>query len=494
MSDEDSWRKKALEAIEILKKVSQPPLEYATLVDLHSANDTADIALAGGRILVVNYDPRLKKNLKVGQTVQLSPETYAIVSIDGDIKNRTATVVKDILKDGRIKVEDNGADKIIISTVPNLKVGDNVVVDNSKSVVLENLGNTTKAYSLDKVSVVPWDSIGGLESTIEDIKDTIELPFYQKEIYSKFPNKKLAKGILLYGPPGCGKTMLGKSIAYNLALRKKERDGGELNGYFLYVAGPEFLQMYVGVGEAKVRELFANARETSAKNGDPVIIFIDEPEAVLKKRGSGISSDASDPIVNQFLVEMDGLNSLDNIVVLLATNREDIIDPAILRPGRIDRKIHVPRPNKQGAEQIFSLYLKDMPLANESLFKKGAKLVREYAAFGASEVFDRPMPILDITYNDGSRNQVHYKDIFCGASVVSIIGRSTDYAIKRAISGARPELTKDDLSKGVEKEYLENRAITSQVTREDLMNVAGEKFDKIVEVTPTRNYSRAANS
>ncbi|HHE36211.1 MAG TPA: AAA family ATPase, partial [Candidatus Woesearchaeota archaeon] len=249
MSDEKSWKEKALEAIAILKKISQPPLQYATLLNIHPENDTVDIALPSGNTFVVYYDTRLKNKLKPGQTVQLSPETYAVVGIGGDIQNRSATIVKDILDDGRVKIDFQGKDRVIHSVVDGLKIGDSVIVDNSYSIILENIGNTTKAYKIDKVPKVPWSAIGGLEKTIEEIQDAIELPFVHKEIYSKFPNKKPVKGVLLYGPPGCGKTMLGKAIAYNLALRQKEQNGGSLNGHFLYVAGPEFLQKFVGVGE-----------------------------------------------------------------------------------------------------------------------------------------------------------------------------------------------------------------------------------------------------
>jgi proteasome-associated ATPase len=253
-----------------------------------------------------------------------------------------------------VKIEDAGLERVLQTSV-GVKVGDGILVDASRSVVVQNIGNTSKAYKIDKVPEVPWSTIGGLENTISTIRQAIEDPVKYREIYAKFPNKKNAQGLLLYGPAGCGKTMLGKAVAYNLALSKKERDGGELNGYFMYVAGPEFLQKFVGTGEAKVREMFATARETAAENGDPVVIFIDEPEAVLKKRGSGISSDASDSIVNQMLCELDGLRSRDNIYLILASNREDIIDPAILRPGRIDKKIYVPRPSKESAGKIFEI-------------------------------------------------------------------------------------------------------------------------------------------
>ena len=327
-NEEQAWREKAMEAVEILKKISQPPLIYATVLNIDG--ETVDIATQNGQTQVVYYNPKLKDKLKVGQTVQISPETMAVMKIEGELKSRCSTTVKDVLKDGRVKIEDRGLERVI-QTAVKVKPGDNVLVDNSYNVVVENIGNNTKAFKIDRVQEVPWSSIGGLESTIEEIRDAIERPFIHKKIYARFPNKKAAQGVLLYGPPGCGKTMIGKGIAYNLALQKKKQDGGELNGYFMYMAGPEFLNKWVGNGEAKVREMFASARETTSERGDPVVIFIDECETVLKKRGTGISSDATDSLVNQFLVEMDGLKQRENIYIVLATNRQDMLDPAVIK-------------------------------------------------------------------------------------------------------------------------------------------------------------------
>jgi proteasome-associated ATPase len=481
--NEQGWKEKALEAIAILKKVSQPPLVYATITGFN--DQTADVSLTNGTSYVVNFDPRLRNQLGLGKTARLSPETMAIVGIEGKIQTTSASVVREVLPDGRVKVEyTGGVDRVVQTSVP-VKAGDKILVDVGFNVVLESFGKEASAYHVDKVPEVPWSAIGGLEATIEDIKTTIELPFTHRDLYAKFPHKKLAKGILLYGPPGCGKTMLGKGIAYNLALRKKQRDGGELNGYFLYAAGPEFLQKYVGTGEEKVREMFGCARETAAKNGDPVVIFIDEPEAVLRNRGSGISSDAPDSIVNQFLVEMDGLKPLDNIVVLFATNRPEMLDSALIRPGRVDRKIYVPRPDQGGAEKIFEIYLKDVELSKPRLFSGGADKIRaEYAKYAAQEVFSPERAILQITYQDGQCQNLNYGNIFSGASAVSIVGRATDYALKRAIEGGDHRLTKDDLVAAVDSEYRENRALHNLVSKEDVKAVAGQRFQQIARVHP----------
>lgn len=492
MSNEQSWREKAIKAIDILKKISQPPLQYATITGI--GEETVDIALTNGSTYVVYYDPQLKEKFELGQTVRVSPETLAVVGIEGKILNNTASIVKDILDDGRVKIEGlGGQEKVIQTAIPDLKPGENILVDNSYSVVTESLGQATKAYQLDKLPQVPWDAIGGLEKAIEELKEAVENPFIHQEIYQQFPGKQLTKGILLHGPPGCGKTMLGKAVAYNLALQKKEKQGGELDGYFLYAAGPEFLQRFVGTGEEKVREMFSNARETASQNGYPVVIFIDEPEAVLRQRGTGISSDASDPITNQFLVEMDGLNPLENIVVMLATNRPELLDSALIRPGRVDKKVYVPRPNQEAATKIFEIYLKNIPLRKEGRLlgkKKGTlaspKLRAKYANHAAAQVFNGSHPILKILYQDGSKDFINYQHTFSGASVVSIVGKATDYAIQRGIKGQDLNLTKDDLSQAVETEYQQNRLLTNQITKDDVKAVAGEKFEQILEIRP--NY------
>ncbi len=482
MSDGDDWREKAMEAYAILKKISEPPLQLATLTNV--GEEYVDVALTGGNTFTVSYDPRLKSKLKIGQTVRLNPESMAVVAVAGEVKTHGTAVVKDVLKDGRVKIESRGGiEKIIPSAVKNIKAGDSVIVDNGYSVVLENLGNSSKAYSLDKVPEVPWSSIGGLEAVIEELKDAVELPFEHREIFKKYPNKKPAKGILVYGPPGCGKTMLGKGLAYNMALKKREKNGGELNGYFLYVAGPEFLQSLVGAGEAKIRELVGTARRTASENHDPLVVFIDEPEAVFRQRGGGLTTiggyHVTDSLVNQLLVEMDGLNETDNIVFMFATNRPELLDSALMRPGRIDRKIYVPRPKQSGAEQIFEIYLDKMPLAP----KKGhaaKELKSVYAQHAATEIFGQKLPLMRLVYSDSSEDTLEYKHVFSGAAAVSIIGRATDYAIKRAIKEESGDLTCNDLSKAVAKEYHENRGLANIVTKDDVQAVAGDKFDEIV--------------
>jgi len=485
-----SWREKALQAAEILRKISQPPLVYATVLGVDK--ETVDIATNNGQTYVVSFNPKIKDKIKMGVTVRLSPETMAVVDVAGNVMQRSATTVKDVLKDGRIKIDHQGLERVIQSSIA-VKVGDNVLVDNSYSVVVESLGNSSRAYKIDKVPEVPWSSIGGLEGTIESIRDTLEMPFLHRAVYDRFPNKKPAQGVLLYGPPGCGKTMLGKGIAYNLALMKKQRDGGELNGYFMYVAGPEFLQKWVGTGEAKVREMFATARETAAENGDPVVIFMDEPESVLKKRGTGISSDATDSIVNQILCEMDGLRPRDNVYVVLATNREDILDPAIIRPGRIDKKIYVPRPNQESAEKIFSIYLKDLPFASDGLFR-GKPTSESYAKHAASEVFEIERPMAYIFYRDGSRDTIHYQHVFSGASAVSIVGRATDLAIKRGIQKKNSDLTREDISVAINAEYEENRRLTNLIAPEDVRAVAGDRISEVADVRPAYIGNRSRSS
>jgi len=322
-----------------------------------------------------------------------------------------------------------------------------------------------------------------LDDVINEIKKTIIMPFVYKEVYAKFPAWHPIKGALFYGPPGCGKTMLGKAIAYEMAELKKQKGDKDASGYFMYLAGPEFLQELVGAGERKVREVFGAARETSGEKGDPVVVFIDEPESVFKQRGTGISTDANDSITNQFLAEIDGMKPLDNVIILLATNRPELLDSAVIRPGRIDRKIKIPRPNQKSAEDIFKIYLKGMPLKP---IGKG-KQEELYAAFAAKEIYEKPRPLMEIKYADGTKGIVHYKDIFSGASVVSIIRRATGAVIEREIAtGKNEELTKEDLVMAIEAEFNENKGLSNLVTKDDLKRITGENYSnkQIIGVVP----------
>ena len=488
----EKWKKKSLElgekenvyvaklkeAKEFIEKLTSPPLRQALIIRI--GEDNVDIAYGNGNVDVVNYNPDLKGKLKRGQTVLVSPENGTIMRIKEKARSYPIAYVKDKLSDREIRILIEGfREKIVDTTIKDVKIGDSVLVDNSHNLILKNLGNTTKAYKLDKVPEVPWDAIGGLEQTIEELREAIEFPFVYKEFYARFPGRQNPKGALLYGPPGCGKTLLSKAVAYNIALNKQKKNGGELNGYFLYASGPEFLQKYVGEGEAMVRELFANGREASSENGDPVVICLDEPEYILRKRGTGISTDATDSLVNQFLAEIDGLKPLENLIVLLATNREDLMDPAILRPGRIDRKIYVPRPNKEASEKIFEIYLKDMPLDKE-LPDTNHTPQKLYAMQAASAIFDQTLPILNILYNDDTHDILEYKHIFSGASVVSIVSRAVDYAIKRGRKTASAMLNLQDILEAIGKEYLENRTMPNIATEADIKTIAKDK--KIVDV------------
>lgn len=491
--DEATWKEKALRAVDILRKVSSPPLQYATVIHFDEENDTVDVALDNGTTHIVQYNPQLRDQLREGARVQLIPDTMAVISLSDQQGGKNALVVKDVLADGRIRAVVHGDDRVLTVADLSVKVGDTVLTDPSYSLVLENLGGSSKANRLEVVPTTPWSSIGGLERTIEQIRDSIETPFIHRELFSKYPNKRPPRGVMLYGPPGCGKTLLGKAVAYNLAARMSEQSGKKLDGHFLYVAGPEFLQKYVGTGEERIRELFGSAREVAKENGEPVVMFIDEAEGVMRKRGTGISTDATDSLVEQFNAEMDGMDPLGNVIVLLASNRQDIIDPAILRPGRVDRKIYVPRPNQAGAEQIFRIYLKDQPLAPEKKIFRGAArsedLTSDFARHAAAAVFTEDMPMVHLFYADGTRDTMHYRHIFSGASVVSVVDRASERALKRAIGGGDYRLTRGDLSAGVKDEYLENRGLPNLVTRDDIRQAAGEKADKIIDIRPAGNFN-----
>ncbi|MDI6788795.1 MAG: AAA family ATPase, partial [Planctomycetota bacterium] len=351
--------------------------------------------------------------------------------------------------------------KIIDSLVSDLKAGDTVRLDPSYNIALEKVGSRHKDFVLEKIPEVSWDMVRGVDYAIEALKEAIEYPYTYREVYKKY-HKRIPKGVLLHGPPGCGKTLLAKSVAYNLSKTDKN-NGNNGNGYFLNINGPEILNEYVGVSERAVRSIFSVARENSKENGYPTVIFIDEADAILQKRGSGISSDFNNTLVAQFLSELDGVESIDNYVVLLATNRPDMIDPAVLRPGRVDRKVKINRPDKKAAQNIFELYLADIPFCRKEISKlpKG-KEIPYYAHMATARVYD---------FDKEKKCPCFYQDIISGAVIESIVQRASQEAIKREISaigrlasdrnGKGYGLKIDDLYNAIESEYLEHNSVSN---------------------------------
>jgi proteasome-associated ATPase len=328
--------------------------------------------------------------------------------------------------------------------------------------------------------------IGGLGEQIEILRDSIELPYLYPEIFADY---KLSppKGILLYGPPGCGKTLIAKAVARSLAKDIEEQTGVETAAYFLNVKGPELLNKYVGETEFKIREIFKKARD-KANDDVPVVIFFDEMDSLFRQRGSGVSSDMEATVVAQFLSEIDGVESLKNVVVIGATNRQDLIDPAVLRPGRLDLKVKVSRPDQTAAREIFSKYLtQDLPLHETAVEKYGTnaeKVVKGIIDDTIEEMYgtNDNNKFLEVTYAKGEREIFYFKDFASGAMIENIVARAKKKAVKRMIDHGERGIKASDLMDGVRQEFKENEDLPNTTNPDDWARISGKKGDRIVNV------------
>ncbi|MBI5066285.1 AAA family ATPase [Candidatus Woesearchaeota archaeon] len=451
---------------EELDALKAPPYLCGTVLEI--TNTAAMISVDQQGVYEIPSNKELKEKVKKGNKVILNPLSKAIIGYSQfNTQLGPVVIVEEVIND-RLKVQICGEPRTILSSLADIRAGDEVVLDSSKLMAVEKLSRKKSKFFLEEVPETPWDSIGGLEETIETIKEEIVNPFVHKEIFAKY-GRKPAKGILLYGPPGCGKTLLAKSIAYNLsAISKNGKD--DVKGYFIKVNGPEILDKWLGNSEANIRKIYESAREAARESESPVVVFVDEAEAVLKTRGSGISTDVYDSIVPQFLSEMDGMTENNNIITILATNREDIIDPAVLRDGRVDKKIKVSRPNKEGTKEIFEIYLKDKPLREKKCKTK------ELAEKLAEEIHDEENVLYNILIPQGQANQQFlYKHVVSGAMIKGIVDRAVTYAIKREIAGEKAGISSDDLSKALQESFVDASQITQSLVKDDWETVFGAR-------------------
>lgn len=459
---------------EVLTKLLDRPRLYATV--LSADNGTAKVALENKNVYEIKVLPEYVSGIQKGDTVCLHPESLCITAKAKPSGTGIIATISDV-HDGKVEVSVGNEQKIIDSIISDLKVGDMVRVDPSYNIALEKVGSRHKDFLLEDVPEVPWQKIRGLDYAIENLREVIEYPHSHRELYKKY-HKRIPKGVLLYGPPGCGKTLLAKAVAYNISKISGEKsNNGNGKGHFLNINGPEILNEYVGVSERTVRNLFNLARDGSNGNGYPTTIFIDEADAILQKRGSGISSDINNTIVAQFLAELDGIESGNHYVLILATNRPDMIDPAILRPGRIDKKVKIDRPDKRATQDIFELYLTDMPFYTGKAVKmpKGNEVIH-YATKAAERIYD-PDKKIEVTGENGKKIPLLYQDIVSGAAIESIVHRSTNEAIKREMKGADSGLRLKDIYQAIDMEYLENRDIAKSLTSDDINRIAARGYD-----------------
>lgn len=467
---------------EVVKKVTAPANRIGTFLGLPKP-DIAHIAV-GGHDYYSNIDPRLDASLlKIGTRVLVN-EAYAVIGDLGYDTSGPVGAVMDVLPDGRLRVgQQHGVQSIILQrssdlVSANIKVGDEVRIDPAYRVAVEVLATRgQREYYLEEVPELPWSRVGGQQAAIQGIKDAIELPLLHPELFERFRYAQ-PKGFLLHGPPGCGKTLIGKATAYNLTRQLRERTGREVKECFLHVKGPEILNMWVGESERIVREIFAICRE-KRKQGFMPFLFIDEAESILGTRHASRHFSMSSTLVPMFCSEMDGIESLHDVVIILASNRADLIDPAILRPGRIDRKIKVSRPDKEGAREIFQIYLGDnIPLA-EDLNRLLDSVVAHLFAHREENRF------LEVQLRSG-RNHILYRgDLVSGAIIASIVDRAKEMAIKRSIASRKDEgITETDLLQSLELEYQENDIFPPTDITEDWLKLLDYDPENVVKVSP----------
>ena len=465
---------------EEVDKLSAPPSTYG--VYLSANEDTTVNVLSQGRKVKVNVHPAIKvATLKPGQELVLN-EGLNVVEAAGWEVQGDVVILKEQLDPERALVTlraDEEKVGIIADTLRQLrlKAGDHLLMDAKSGYLLEKLPKSdVEDLALEEVPDIGYDDIGGLGDQIEAIKDAVELPYLYADYYKEH---KLTppKGVLLYGPPGCGKTMIAKAVANNLAQKISEKRGEKIKGYFLNVKGPELLNKYVGETERKIREIFIKAKE-KANEDVPVVVFFDEMDALFRTRGTGISSDVETTIVPQLLAEIDGVEGLKNVIVIGASNRQDLIDPAILRPGRLDVKIKVERPDQGAAGDIFHKYLTtEIPLAKgETIDAMIDATVSAMYSLGEENRF------LEVTYANGDREILYFKDFVSGAMIENVVRRAKKYAIKRQIAGGPSGIRRDDLLTAIKQEFREHEDLPNTTNPDDWAKISGKKGERIVYV------------
>jgi len=490
-------RKTLAEMQKSIDKLTAPANRVATLINL-ATKDCAQVIL-GGSEYYTNIDSAIDPaSLKIGHSVLLN-EAYVIVGDLGYNQFGPTVKITDLLPDGRLKIgQEQGLNSQVLQRSSDLvdedlKTGDQVRVDPNFRVALERIeGQEASHYYVENLPEVPWEKVGGLDDTIQLIKDTIELPILHPDLFRKF-DFSMPKGFLLHGPPGCGKTLVGKATAYGLTERLKEESNIEIEGCFLHIKGPEILNMWLGESERKVREIFDIARQKK-KEGMLPFIFIDEAESILGTRRSLRAHNISNTVVPMFCAEMDGIESLQDIVIILATNRPDLIDPAVLRPGRIDRKIKVNRPNKESASKILNIYLtQELPISPELLEKHGNNVtsaVDNLTDQLINEMFSRTETnrFLEVSLQSGRRDILHRGDLCSGAIIASIVQRAKESAIKRIIQSGDESIgiCLSDLLDAFHAEYTESDIFPSTDNISDWLKLIDYDPENVVKVVPTR--------
>jgi proteasome-associated ATPase len=476
---------------EEVEKLTMPPSAYGTYL---GANDdgTVDVFTAG-RKMRVSVHPEVDLDaLTRGQEVALNESLNVVLARSADVAGEVV-VIKELLADGLRALIVGRADEERVCEIADsllgekLRAGDHILMDSRSGMLVERLPRPeVEELVLEEVPDVTYDDVGGLDDQIDSIKDAVELPYLYAEMFHEHELQP-PKGILLYGPPGCGKTLIAKAVANSLANRVAEKTGNaSARSYFLNIKGPELLNKYVGETERQIRLIFQRAREKS-EEGYPVIVFFDEMDSLFRTRGTGISSDIESTIVPQLLAEIDGVESLKNVIVIGASNREDLIDPAILRPGRLDVKIKIERPDAESAQQIFARYLTPtLPLADEETSAHGGpeKAVEVMIASAVERMYqtDDANRFLEVTYQNGDKEVLYFKDFSSGAMIENIVRRAKKLSIKRQIEGGGKGICTQDLHDSIRQEFREHEDLPNTTNPDDWAKISGKKGERIVFV------------
>jgi proteasome-associated ATPase len=477
---------------EEVEKLTMPPSGYGTYL---ATNEDGSIdVFTAGRKMRVSLHPQIDASeLQKGQEVVLNESFNVVLARAIDLNGEVVTL-KEVLEDGKRALIVGRADEERVVEMSDalrhekLRAGDTLLMEGRSGLLVEKLLRPeVQELILEEVPDVSYEDVGGLDDQIEMIQDAVELPYLYGDLFTEHELPP-PKGILLYGPPGCGKTLIAKAVANSLAKRVAEKTGNlNTRSFFLNIKGPELLNKYVGETERQIRLIFQRARE-KADEGVPVIIFFDEMESLFRTRGSGISSDIESTIVPQLLSEIDGVESLKNVIVIGASNREDLIDPAILRPGRLDVKIKIERPDEVGATAIFSRYLTtNLPIAEADLKRaKGdrEKAVQTMIKSGVEYMYtaDDDNRFLEVTYQNGDKEILYFKDFSSGAMIENIVRRAKKLSIKRLLAGGERGIRTEDLLASIKQEFKEHEDLPNTTNPDDWAKISGKKGERIVYI------------
>src|SRR6476659_1565152 len=477
---------------EEVDRLAQPPTGFGTF--LHRNEDDSIDVFTGGRKLRVNVSPSVDiDELRRGQEVMLN-EALNVVAALAYEEVGEVVMFKELLADGEraLVIANADEERVVRLAEPlrndTIRAGDSLLRDARAGYVYEKVPKSeVEELVLEEVPDIDYYAIGGLAGQIEQIRDAVELPYLHPDLFKEHELKP-PKGVLLYGPPGCGKTLIAKAVAASLAKKVAERTGRtETKSFFLNIKGPELLNKYVGETERHIRLIFQRARE-KASDGTPVVVFFDEMDSLFRTRGSGVSSDVETTIVPQLLAEIDGVERLDNVIVIGASNREDMIDPAILRPGRLDAKIKIERPDAESARDIFSKYLVEtLPLHEHDLAVNGGDRDATVAAMitAAVERMYSEMEenrFLEVTYQGGDKEILYFKDFISGAMIQNIVDRAKKLAIKDFLTTGQKGIRIEHLMSSCVDEFKENEDMPNTTNPDDWARISGKKGERIVYI------------